>query len=727
MNNNSTNNQLEIWGGIECTYNRVGDNYMDQLERSGHYFRPDDLDRIAGLGVRTIRFPVIWEKHVQEKDGVIDWTFTAGRIERLEQLGITPIAGFVHHGSGPKFTSFFDGSFEKGLEAYATTFAKRFPQVDYFTPVNEPLTTARFCGLYGHWYPHEHNDAAFLQVLLSECRGIVMAMESIRKINPAAKLVQTDDLGKTHSTPLLKEQAGFENERRWLAFDLLSSSVTNEHPLYSYLISNGVTEEQLRFFMDHPCKPDIIGINHYVTSERYLDENLSLYPEHTWGGNGIYRYADVEAVRVSKPVVVGPYALMKEAWMRYQIPMAITEVHLHCTREEQLRWFKQVYMDALKLKKEGADIRGVTAWALFGSFDWCSLLTRCNGDYEPGLFDVRASPPRATALTKIVKEINSGRQFNHPVLEEKGWWNRDCRIIYELKDYPMKTVYKPATAKPVIITGKTGTLGNAFARICALRGIHFILTGREDFDITSEESISAMIQQYKPWAIINTAGFVRVDDAESQKENCFLSNTVAAEKLSAVCSRYNVKFVNFSSDLVFNGQKKNPYLESDAVSPLNIYGQSKARAEQLVMENNPEALIIRTSAFFGPWDRYNFIYHALTAIKQQEEFVVANDVTISPTYVPHLVNNTLDLVIDDEKGIWNLSNKGEITWDMLAREVAERTGYNANRFKSVSIHDMNLVAPRPQYSVLTTERGFEMPSLENALGRYFAEQEVLVL
>jgi dTDP-4-dehydrorhamnose reductase len=355
------------------------------------------------------------------------------------------------------------------------------------------------------------------------------------------------------------------------------------------------------------------------------------------------------------------------------------------------------------------------------------LLTRCNGNYEPGLFDVRAAPPRATALTKIISEINKVRKFNHPVMEEKGWWKRDCRIIYEIKGYPVKPVNKIAKTRPLIITGKTGTLGNAFARICALRGISFILTGREDLDITDAGSITRMVQQFKPWAIINTAGFVRVDDAESESETCFLANTVAPDKLSAVCRSLDVKFVNFSSDLVFNGQKKIPYLESDLVSPLNIYGQSKARAEQLVMENHPDALIIRTSAFFGPWDRYNFIYHALNSFKQQQEFTVANDVTISPTYVPDLVNNTLDLLIDDEKGIWNLSNKGEITWDMLAREIAERTGFNPDRFKSVSIHDMNLVAPRPQYSVLTTERGFELPSLDNALGRYLAEQELLVL
>lgn len=727
MDKNFTIEPLEIWGGIECTYNRVGDFYMDQLERSGYYQRSSDLDRVAGLGIKRLRLPVIWEKHVPFKNAVIDWSFTQGNIDKLTSLGIQPIAGLVHHGSGPAHCSFFDGSFENGLAAFAAAFAEKFPFVEYYTPINEPLTTARFCGLYGHWYPHETNANAFLQILLAECRAVILSMQAIRKINPNAKLIQTDDLGKTHSTALLQPQADFENHRRWLAFDLLCGRVNHEHELYHYLTGCGVTDEQLLFFRENPCRPDVIGINHYLTSERYLDENIDNYPQHSWGGNGVWQYADVEAVRVSKPVVEGPAAIFREAWERYGIPLAITEVHLHCTREEQLRWFQQVYNDAIAIKNEGADVRAITAWAIYGSFDWCSLLTQCNGVYEAGLFDVRSATPRPTALTKIVKHLVNGETFDHPVMSEKGWWQRDCRIIYETNGYPRIATPVNTSTRPIIITGKTGTLGNAFARICHLRGIHYILAGRDDIDIASEASVEAFIKKYNPWALVNTAGFVRVDDAEKEKENCFLINAKVPELLAKSCARHGVKFVTYSSDLVFNGQKGQPYLESDLVSPLNIYGSSKALAERLVTAGNDEALIIRTSAFFGPWDRYNFVHHAINSFKQLQQFAVANDVTVSPTYIPDLVNTTLDLLIDDECGIWNLCNKGEATWAMLAEEIAARTGYSRNAFKAVSISEMGLVAPRPQYSVLTTEKGLELPSLENAINRFFYEQELLQL
>jgi dTDP-4-dehydrorhamnose reductase len=152
------------------------------------------------------------------------------------------------------------------------------------------------------------------------------------------------------------------------------------------------------------------------------------------------------------------------------------------------------------------------------------------------------------------------------------------------------------------------------------------------------------------------------------------------------------------------------------------------QAEEYVIANNPDALVIRTSAFFGPWDEYNFVHHALKSFKAEAEFSAVNDVIISPTYVPDLVNTSLDLLIDEANGIWNISNKGSVSWAMLASEVAKRSGYNSPKnFKEVSLHEMNFAAPRPAYSVLTTERGFELPSLDDALSRFFSEQEFLTL
>ncbi|MDB5249600.1 MAG: hypothetical protein JWQ40_3994 [Segetibacter sp.] len=698
---------------------------MDQLVLSGHYKRgQEDITRFAELGFKALRYPVLWEKHAPEKDGDIDWSYTKERLLEMNQAGIQPIAGLVHHGSGPAYADFFDGSFAEGLGTFAGKVAEQFPWIEYYTPVNEPLTTARFCGLYGHWFPHKKTTLDFLKILLAECKGTILAMQAIRRVNPNAKLVQTEDLGKTQSSHKLRYQADFENKRRWLSFDILSGKINENHSLWNYLLHEGLTKEDFIFFAENPCPPDVMGINYYITSERYLDERIEKFPQHCVGGNGSDRYADVEAVRVGKNE--GPEVLFKEVWERFHLPIAVTEVHLHCTREEQLRWFSYIWQAVNNLKQEGADIRAITAWALLGSFDWCSLLTKPVGIYEPGLFDVRAAEPRPTALTKMVKSLASGIDFRHPVLEKEGWWNRPCAVIYDLEENRiLMPEGKKTTERPLIIIGKTGTLGKAFSRICDCRAIRHIVLGREDVDISNVADIERMVKQYDPWAIINTAGYVRVDEAEKDAESCFLINSVAPKHLSAVCRKLGVQFVTYSSDLVFDGKKKNPYLESDLVSPLNVYGHSKAMAEDNVLKNHPDSLIIRTSAFFGPWDQYNFVHDALKAFKNEQAFIAPDDVTISPTYVPDLVHTSLDLLLDEASGIWNISNKGSISWALLASEVAKRGGYNPRHFKAVSLSEMNFIASRPSYSVLTSEKGFELPSLEHALDTFFREQEMI--
>jgi dTDP-4-dehydrorhamnose reductase len=145
------------------------------------------------------------------------------------------------------------------------------------------------------------------------------------------------------------------------------------------------------------------------------------------------------------------------------------------------------------------------------------------------------------------------------------------------------------------------------------------------------------------------------------------------------------------------------------------------------LKNDPNALIIRTGAFFGPWDKLNFVHKALKAFSIEQGFVAPKDVTVSPTYVPDLVHTTLDLLLDEANGIWNISNKGSISWAMLAYEVANRSGYNPRHFKAVSLTEMNFIASRPAYSVLTTEKGFELPGLDNALDRFFSEQEMITM
>ena len=717
---------------MESTVNRVGDKVFEQLDRTGHAQRLDDLDRIAALGATAVRYPVLWERTAPNGLDQADWRWPDERLGRLQALNIAPMVGLVHHGNGPRSTSLIDPEFSPKLAQYARAVAERYPWVEQYTPINEPLTTARFSGLYGHWYPHGRDDRMFARVLVTQCRAVVLAMQAIREVNPQAQLVQTDDLGKTYSTGMLHYQAEFENERRWLSWDLLCGRVTPAHSLWWYLCRFGIDEEELWWFVEHPCPPDVIGVDYYLSSERFLDERTEQYPPDTRGGNSRHRYADVLAARVRMAGIAGPGALLREAWERYRIPVALTEAHNGCTREEQLRWLVDVWQAAQDARRAGVDVRAVTAWALFGAYNWDSLMTRDDGHYEPGAWDVRGPAPRPTAIVALLQDLAAGREPDHPVLGTPGWWQQPTRFIYGVAiddtaaEAPHVLLPEQASAahtktrapRPLMITGATGTLGQAFARLCELRGLPYRLLSRQEMDIAEGSSVAAALRALRPWAVVNTAGYVRVDEAERDVDTCLRSNAEGPAVLAAACAEHGLPLLTFSSDLVFDGQQRTPYVESDPIAPLGVYGRSKALAEARVLETLPQALVVRTSAFFGPWDQYNFVTSTLQALAAKQHVVAADDVFVSPTYVPDLVHAALDLLIDGERGVWHLANDGAVSWADLARRAAVLAGLDPAGIDAQPSATLGYAAPRPRSSVLGSERGQQLPSLDDALVRY---------
>jgi dTDP-4-dehydrorhamnose reductase len=420
---------IDLWGGIECTLNRVGDTVYDQLERSGHENRISDLNRFAHLGLRTLRYPFLWEKLAPRGPARADWTWADHRWREFQRLGTRVIAGLVHHGSGPPGTNLLEEHFVTGLVAYAGAFARRYPHADAYTPINEPCTTARFSALHGYWYPHYRTDQAFVRALLVQCRATVLAMRAIRRVNSAARLVQTEDLGRTFSTAPLAYQAEFQNERRWLALDLVGGRVTRDHPLWSYLLWAGASEGELRWFADHPCPPDVIGVNYYLTSDRFLDHRLARYPQHLHGGNGRDAYADTEAVRVRNEGLVGHARILLEASERYRRPVALTEVHAGGTVEDQVSWLVEGWTGALVARSQGADVIAVTIWALLGSYDWDSLVTKRRDYYEPGAFDVQHATPRITAVGRWIRTFRTSSSVEMDRSSRGGWWRSPERLL----------------------------------------------------------------------------------------------------------------------------------------------------------------------------------------------------------------------------------------------------------------------------------------------------------
>ncbi|MES2461240.1 MAG: family 1 glycosylhydrolase [Armatimonadota bacterium] len=733
---------LELWGGIECTVNRIGDTFVDQFDVSGHPVRRSDLDRIASLGIRTLRYPVTWERLAP--DGCLqnaDWSWIDDYMAHLRQLQIQPIVGLVHHGSGPRHTSLLDPDFPGKLAEFAGAVARRYPWVTKFTPVNEPLTTARFSGLYGHWYPHGTDEQTFAHCLMTEIKATILAMRAIREVTPSAQLVQTEDMGKTHSTPALAYQAEFENERRWITYDLLCGRVGDwSHRMRGHFSSLGVPEQDLDFFVENPCPPDIIGINHYVTSERFLDERIHNYPEHTHGSNGKHQYADVEAVRSMKEGPSGVASLLRETWDRYKLPIAVTEAHLGCTREEQLRWLVDVWKQATKVREDGADIRAVTAWSLFGAFDWDSLLTKPRGNYESGVFDLRGIPePRETALAPLCRELAAGKLPSHPVLDSPGWWRRPERcLIYASGSHsvddtsrsrePICLVREGALfaaqrdARPLLITGGQGSLAEALVRLCDERGLTCRVTNRVELDIASIKSINSALERYNPWAVINAAGFSSIKAAETETFRCFRENTKGPALLADACQRRDIPLVLFSSAHVFDGRKSpEPYTESDATNPGSVYGRSKATMEKLVMDRMPEkTLIVRGGAFFSPWDSTNFLTRALRQLAQGLPVSVSED-TLTLAYLPDLGHAVLDLLVDGAAGVWHLGHPEEARRIEIVQQAADLAGLDSKLLWPARWENDSGNLIRPAWAVLESERTKPLlPPLRSALRHFVA-------
>ena len=707
-----TTRTIALWGGVECTINRVGDQFFDQLARCGHYSRSGDLDAIAALGITTLRYPALWERIAPHGVARIDWSECDRALQRLRELGVEPIIGLVHHGSGPAGTHLLDPGFIDGFAAYAAAFAERYPWIRQYTPINEPLTTARFAGLYGHWYPHRRDDRAFVAALLTQCRAIAAAMAAIRVHVPNAELVQTEDAGSVRSTPAVAAQAAFENHRRWLSLDLVTGRVGAQHPLWKYLCEAGADERDLDWLREHPTPPAILGLNYYVTSDRFLDDRLDRWPTSSWGGNGRQQYADVDAVRVPRIGLRGHASVLLDAWRRYGLPLAITEAHLGCTREEQMRWLLDAWQGAHDAAAHGADVRAVTAWALLGSWNWDSLLRRIESTgYEPGAFDVEDGARRQTAVGRLIIDLAGHREPSHPVLAVPGWWRRQAATL--------------PTSAPIVITGAHGTLGRAFVQACAVRGLSAIALARQDLDISSPDAVGAVVSRFQPWAIVNAAGYVRVDDAERDRFACRRANAVGPAVLAAACRRRGVQLLTFSSDLVFDGTLGRPYVESDPVCPLNVYGRTKAEADRRVLALAPAALVVRTSAFFGPFDNTNFVTRVLDSLRRGETVRAASDAIVSPTYVPDLVHRALDLLIDGAAGVWHLANAGALSWMTLAQMAATAAGLDPAGIEPCESVALPASARRPPYSALASERGPALPPLPDSLSRYMRERMIV--
>jgi dTDP-4-dehydrorhamnose reductase len=402
---------IEVWASPEPSIARIdATTFRDQLAETGHAQRDDDCERIADLGVAATRFPLLWEH--------ADFAWAQRRLERLRARGVEPIITLLHHGSGPPTTDLLDPDFPERFAAYAEAAARAFPWVRRWTPINEPLTTARFATLYGVWYPNLRDERAFGRAMFHQTRAQQRAMARIRAIIPDAEFVLTEDLQRyTAADEGMSAYVRFLRERVYLSVELVAGRVDATHGLAAYLTERcGITASERAEMSAAATPPNLVTFNHYPHSERYLFSAAD-------GGVG-----DVPAVYIAgEPSPrVGP--LLRAAAERLQLPLALGEVHIHGSASERVRWLAQHVADVNEARAAGTDIRAVGVWAAFGMVDWHSLLRARDGVCEDGIYTFagRDGVPQPTALTDAVRALARDGHLDGDT--EPGWWERDERL-----------------------------------------------------------------------------------------------------------------------------------------------------------------------------------------------------------------------------------------------------------------------------------------------------------
>ena len=256
--------------------------------------------------------------------------------------------------------------------------------------------------------------------------------------------------------------------------------------------------------------------------------------------------------------------------------------------------------------------------------------------------------------------------------------------------------------KKIIVTGANGQLGKELQEVVRAGALpyEFIFFSREEFSIQDPEEVARVFSEVRPDYCINCAAYTAVDKAETEKELAFAVNGEAVSLLAAACRNIGARLIHISTDYVFDGHSAIPLKESDSTGPINIYGASKLKGEQLALQENKETLIIRTSWVYSEFGN-NFVKTMMRLMREKEKINVVDDQIGSPTYAADLAGVILQIVTGGKfiPGIYHYSNEGQISWFDFALAIKEST---LSTCIVSPIHTAQYPTPaqRPHYSLL---------------------------
>jgi dTDP-4-dehydrorhamnose reductase len=276
----------------------------------------------------------------------------------------------------------------------------------------------------------------------------------------------------------------------------------------------------------------------------------------------------------------------------------------------------------------------------------------------------------------------------------------------------------------ILVAGAGGMLGRDVARAAEAAGHEVLAAERSELDVTDAPAVEALLDDARPEAVVNCAAYTDVDGAEEHAGEALLVNAEGAGNVARAAARLGAAVAYISTDYVFDGTKAEPWVESDQPRPLSSYGRSKLAGERATAEGNPRHLIVRTSWLFGVGGR-NFVETMLGLGLSRDEVRVVDDQAGCPTYTVHLAGGLLRLVADEARGVHHVAGDGSCTWYDFAREIFTQAGIRC-RVLPCGTSDLPRPAPRPEYSVLRSERtdAVHLPHWRVGLEGYLAERAV---
>jgi beta-glucosidase/6-phospho-beta-glucosidase/beta-galactosidase len=348
--------------GIEDTFvpqTRPGMRALDEYELMGHYEHwRRDLLLAKTSGVSMIRWGIPWYR-VEPEQGQFDWTWTDQVIPYIvDELKLEPILDLMHYGTPDWLKrSFVSPRYPEAVAQYAQAVAKRYgDRIRYYTPLNEPVINSLMCGMRGVWPPYLRGERGYLAVGMGLVRGIVRTVKALKEVDPQATMVHVEAVGLVRADREELEPLAVERRHRgYLFYDLISGRVDAQHPLFGWLLNNGVSYNDLRWLRENAITLDMLGLNFYP---QWSTQQLSVGP----GGALRSRLIEKEGS--------GFRELIGDFYSRYQVPLMITETSAKDSLRIKQRWLQTSVESVRELRAQGVPVLGYTWFPLLTMVDW---------------------------------------------------------------------------------------------------------------------------------------------------------------------------------------------------------------------------------------------------------------------------------------------------------------------------------------------------------------------